>query len=86
MVVKVCKHDMKIKFSKFQDLICVVKTRITSKGDWTLHHLIGSLKMLMLAKYNVYDGKRFQSENGCQLDKNFNNTFKIIMIDLSVCL
>jgi hypothetical protein len=33
MVVKVCEHDMKIKFSKFQDLLCLVKTRITSKGD-----------------------------------------------------
>jgi len=42
MVVKVREHDMKIKFSKFQDLICVVKTRSTSKGDWTLHHLIGN--------------------------------------------
>ncbi len=33
MVGKVREHDMKIKFSKFQDLICVVKTRITSKED-----------------------------------------------------
>jgi hypothetical protein len=31
MVVEVCEHD--IKFSKFQDLICVVKPRITSIGD-----------------------------------------------------
>jgi len=47
---------MKIKFSKFQHLICVVKTRI--KGEWTLHHLIGkSLKMLMLVRYIVYDEK-----------------------------
>jgi hypothetical protein len=38
MVVKVCEHDMKIEFSKFQDLICMVKTRITRKGNWTLHH------------------------------------------------
>jgi hypothetical protein len=33
MVVNVREHDMKIKISKFQDLICVVKTRINSKGD-----------------------------------------------------
>jgi len=33
MVVKVCEHYMKIIFLKFQDLICMVKTRITSKGN-----------------------------------------------------
>jgi hypothetical protein len=30
---RVREHYMMIKFSKFQDLICMVKTRITSKGD-----------------------------------------------------
>jgi hypothetical protein len=31
MVIEVCEHD--IKFSKFQDLIFVVKPRIISIGD-----------------------------------------------------